>query len=335
MSKVLPSATPPKHKKCGIEKNVDDLLASADLALYDAKASGGRIYRVYVPTLRARANGRRELDSELRRACTNKEFVLHFQPQVRSSNGIVTGAEALLRWNHPERGILAPGAFIDALGESAVVMEAGRWILTNACKMAASWRAKGLPHIRMGVNLFPAQFRNGTLLQDVEQALFESGLPPEALELEITENIALGREDGTLSELKALRSRGIGIAFDDFGTGYASLSYLTLYPLTRIKIDRSFVQKIDENSASEETAIVRSIIVMGRNLGLEVIAEGVETLAQAEFLKMEGCQELQGFLFSKALPAKMFEKFLRLSPIDAGVGGIPISTVAEVARGRR
>jgi len=315
--------------------NVDDLLANADLALYDAKASGGRIYRLYVPTLRAQAKGRRELDSELRRACTNKEFVLYFQPQVRSSDGIVTGAEALLRWNHPERGILAPGAFMDALGESAVAMETGRWILTNACKMAASWRAKGLPHVRMGVNLFPAQFRNGTLLQDVEQALFESGLPPEALELEITENIALGREDGTLSALKALRSRGVGIAFDDFGTGYASLSYLTRYPLTRIKIDRSFVQKIDEKSASEDTAIVRSIIVMGRNLGLEVIAEGVETVAQADFLKMEGCHELQGFLFSKPLPAKKFEKFLRLSPIDAGVGGAPISTVAKVARVRR
>jgi diguanylate cyclase (GGDEF)-like protein/PAS domain S-box-containing protein len=297
--------------------NVDDLLANADLALYDAKASGGRTYRLYVPTLRARAKARRELDSALRRACTNKEFVLYFQPQVRSSDGIVTGAEALLRWNHPERGMLAPGAFIDALGESAVVMETGRWILTNACKMAASLRAKGLPHIRMGVNLFPAQFRNGTLLQDVEQALSDSGLPPEALELEITENIALGREDGTLSVLKALRSRGVGIAFDDFGTGYASLSYLTRYPLTRIKIDRSFVQKIDEKSPSEDTAIVRSIIVMGRNLGLEVIAEGVETTAQANYLRAEGCQEMQGYLFSKPVPSNMFEKLLMSSPADA------------------
>jgi diguanylate cyclase (GGDEF)-like protein/PAS domain S-box-containing protein len=297
--------------------NVDDLLANADLALYDAKASGGRIYRMYVPTLRARAKGRRELDSALRRACTNKEFVLYFQPQVRSSDGIVTGAEALLRWNHPEKGMLAPGAFIDALGESAVAMETGRWILTNACKMAASWRAKGLPHIRMGVNLFPAQFRNGTLLQEVEQALSDSGLPPEALELEITENIALGREDGTLSALKALRSRGVGIAFDDFGTGYASLSYLTRYPLTRIKIDRSFVQKIDEKSPSEDTAIVRSIIVMGRNLGLEVIAEGVETTAQENYLRAEGCHEMQGYLFSKPVPSNMFEMLLISSRTDA------------------
>jgi EAL domain-containing protein (putative c-di-GMP-specific phosphodiesterase class I) len=261
--------------------------------------------------LRARATHRRELDTELRRACANQEFVLYFQPQVRSSDGAVIGAEALLRWRHPDRGILAPGVFIDALCESAVAIETGRWILTTACKTAAAWRAKGLPPIRIGVNLFPAQFRNGSLLQDVEVALAESGLPPEALELEITENIALGREEGTLSPLKALRAKGIGIAFDDFGTGYASLSYLTRYPLTRIKIDRSFVQKIGTQSAGEDTAIVRSIIVMGRNLGLEVIAEGVETAAQAAFLKAEGCHELQGFLFSKPLPADVFEDFLK------------------------
>jgi diguanylate cyclase (GGDEF)-like protein/PAS domain S-box-containing protein len=291
--------------------SADDLLANADLALYDAKAAGGRLCRMYVPTLRARARHRRELDTELRRACANQEFVLYFQPQVRSSDGAVTGAEALLRWHHPERGILAPGAFIDALCESAVAIETSRWILKTACKTAAAWRAKGLPPVRMGVNLFPAQFRNGSLQQDVEHALSESGLPPEALELEITENIALGREEGTLSPLKALRAKGIGIAFDDFGTGYASLSYLTRYPLTRIKIDRSFVQKIGSQSAAVDTAIVRSIIVMGRNLGLEVIAEGVETTAQADFLRAEGCPELQGFLFSKPVPADAFERILQ------------------------
>ena len=225
----------------------------------------------------------------------------------------MVGAEALLRWQHPERGILAPGAFIDALCESAVATEAGRWILTSACKTAASWRAKGLPPVRIGVNLFPAQFRNGSLLQDVERALSESGLPSEALELEITENIALGREEGTLTPLKQLRSKGIGIAFDDFGTGYASLSYLTRYPLTRIKIDHSFIQKIGTQSPGEDTAIVRSIIVMGGNLGLEVIAEGVETAAQADFLTAHGCHELQGFLFSKPLPAAAFEDYLRQS----------------------
>lgn len=291
--------------------NVDDLLANAELGLFDAKSAGGRSLRLYVPTLRARAKHRRELDTELRRACANEEFVLHFQPQVRSSDGAVTGVEALLRWQHPQRGILMPGAFIDALCDSAVAVETGRWILTNACKVAASWRARDLPSIRIGVNLFPSQFRNGSLLQDVEQALSESGLPPEALELEITENVALGREEGTLSSLRALRAKGVGIAFDDFGTGYASLSYLTQYPLSRIKIDRTFVQKIAAESAAEDTAIVRSIIAMGRNLGLEVVAEGVETVAQAAFLSAEGCHELQGFLYSKPLPADTFEAYLR------------------------
>jgi diguanylate cyclase (GGDEF)-like protein/PAS domain S-box-containing protein len=293
--------------------SLDDLLSSADLALYDAKASGGRICRLFETPLRARAKHRRELDTELRRACANHEFVLYFQPQVRTNDGAIVGAEALLRWNHPQRGILAPGVFIDALAESAVAKEAGRWILTEACMVAASWRAKGLPPIRMGVNLFPAQFRNGNLLQDVEYALQKSGLPPEALELEITENIALGREEGTLAPLRELRARGIGIAFDDFGTGYASLSYLMRYPLTRIKIDRSFIQKIGSDCTVEDTAIVRSIIMMGRNLGLDVIAEGVETSMQAEFLKDQGCPELQGFLFSRPVSCEAFEKLVRAS----------------------
>ncbi|MEY9136328.1 diguanylate cyclase (GGDEF)-like protein/PAS domain S-box-containing protein [Bradyrhizobium diazoefficiens] len=296
--------------------NADDLLANADLALYHGKASGGRSCQLYVRTLRAGAQHRRELDIELRRAYTNQEFVLYFQPQVRASDGVITGAEALIRWQHPERGILAPAAFIDALCNSAVAVETGRWILATACKTAALWRAKGLLPIRMGVNLFPAQFRNGSLLQDVEQALAESGLPAEALELEITENIALGREEETLSALKALRARGVAIAFDDFGTGYASLSCLTRYPLTRIKIDRSFIQKIDAQSPLEDSAIVRSIIMMGSNLGLDVTAEGVETAAQADFLGAEGCSELQGFFFSRPLPADAFERYTGLEVLN-------------------
>lgn len=301
--------------------NVDELLGNGDLALYDAKASGGRSYRLFMPTLRAKASARRELDTELRRACANDEFALHFQPQLGASDATIVGAEALIRWHHPERGVLAPGAFIDALAESPVVLEVGRWILMTACKSAARWRAKGLPPLRMGVNLFPAQFRYGTLLDDVEHALSESGLPPEALELEITENIALGNDDAMLAPLKKLRAKGINIAFDDFGTGYASLSYLTRYPLTRIKIDRSFVQKITEQSSAEDTAIVRSIITMARNLKLQVTAEGVETFAQLTFLRSEGCHELQGFLLSKPLPADQFETFLAANASSAAKDG--------------
>ena len=291
--------------------DVEELMSNADLALYDAKAAGGNAYRLFVPVLRAQARARRELEAELRRACTNKEFELYFQPQVRAGDGAMVGAEALLRWRHPQRGILTPGVFIDALSESPVALEVGRWILQSACEQAAAWRAtSGLP-LRIGVNLFPAQFHGDALLKDIDEALSQSGLPADALEIEITENIALGQEDQTLETLRTMRAKGINIAFDDFGTGYASLSYLARYPLTRIKIDQSFVRKIAAGSKPEDTAIVRSIIVMAHNLGLQVIAEGVETAAQAAFLRAEKCEELQGYFYAKPLAASDFETFLR------------------------
>ncbi|MEX0954243.1 MAG: EAL domain-containing protein [Rhizobiaceae bacterium] len=290
--------------------SVDELVSNADLALYDAKAAGGSTYRLFVPQLRARAEARRTLDAELRRACAQGEFELHYQPQIRSSDNAVIGAEALLRWRHPERGLLAPDAFIESLAENAVAPQLGRWILKAACKAAAHWHSAEGGGPTIAVNLFPAQFRSGSLLEDVEEALAESGLPPEALELEITENIALDHDDSVLTPLVQLRAMGIGIAFDDFGTGYASLSYLTRYPLTRIKIDKSFVRNIDESSASEDTAIVRSIIAMAGNLGLKVTAEGVETAAQAAFLRAEGCHDLQGYLFSRPVPEAEFRRFL-------------------------
>ena len=292
-------------------RNVEDLISNADLALYDAKAAGGHTYRLFVPTLRAKAQSRRELDTELRRAFAEEEFVLYFQPQIRMSDGAVVGAEALLRWRHPARGILAPGAFIEALTESPVALEVGRWILKTACQSAAAWQTPGQQPICVGVNLFPAQFRDDTLLEDVDAALLQSGLPPDALELEITENIALGHDESMLAPLQTLRKKGIRIAFDDFGTGYASLSYLTRYPLTRLKIDQSFVRKITDAATPEDTAIVRSIIVMAHNLGLQVIAEGVETRGQAGFLRAEKCEEVQGYLYARPMPLDEFESFMR------------------------
>jgi diguanylate cyclase (GGDEF)-like protein/PAS domain S-box-containing protein len=289
--------------------SVDELLSNADLALYEAKAAGGRCYRLFMPVLRAKAEMRRELDIELRRACDQEEFVLYFQPQIRMSDGAITGAEALLRWRHPQRGIIGPGAFIEALADSPVVLEVGAWILETACRTAAALRAKG-HDIRMGVNLFPAQFQADRLQADVEGVLAKTGLPAAALEIEITENIALGHDEALLVPLRALRDRGVQLAFDDFGTGYASLSFLTRYPLTRLKIDQSFVRKIAERPAPEDTAIVRSIIMMAHNLGMEVIAEGVETAAQAAFLQAERCDEAQGFLYAKPLPLGEFEEFL-------------------------
>ena len=289
---------------------VDELVSNANLALYEAKAAGGRIYRFFVPQLRVRAEARRRLDAELRRACAQGEFELHYQPQIHAADSTIHSAEALLRWRHPERGVLAPGTFIDALADSAVAPEVGRWILRAACQAAARWRDSDGDGPNIAVNLFPAQFRTGTLVEDVEKALAEAGLPAEALELEITENIALDHDDSVLVPLVQLRAMGVSIAFDDFGTGYASVSYLTRYPLTRIKIDRSFVHKIAASPALEDTAIVRSIIAMAGNLGLAVTAEGVETAAQSAFLTSEGCQDLQGFLFSRPLPELDFVDFL-------------------------
>lgn len=296
--------------------NVEELISSADLALYDAKAAGGNVYRLFMPVLRAKAQARRELEAELRRACSNREFELYFQPQVRSDTGEVVGAEALLRWRHPVKGILAPGAFIEALSDSPVAIEVGRWILQSACETAAGWRSSGLFTGRIGVNLFPAQFHSEALLHDIEAALNASGLPATALEIEITEDIALGYEEATLEALRTLRAKGISLSFDDFGTGYASLSYLARYPLTRIKIDQSFVRNIAEGSRPEDTAIVRSIIVMAHNLGLAVIAEGVETAAQEAFLRAEKCEELQGYFFARPLSMEKFAEFLRADAKD-------------------
>jgi diguanylate cyclase (GGDEF)-like protein/PAS domain S-box-containing protein len=309
--------------------NAEDLIANADLALYEAKAQGGRTHHLFLPVLRARAQARRELDSELRRAFSEREFELFYQPQVRLVDGALVGAEALLRWRHPQRGILGPGAFIDALAHSPVVRDVGDWILRTACESSAAWRTRGLPPIRIGVNLFPAQFNHDALLNDIEDALMQTGLPPDGLELEITENIGLSDDDKVLARLTGLRKKGVHLAFDDFGTGYASLNYLTRYPLSRIKIDQSFVRKISDNA--QDAAIVRSIIVMAHNLGLGVVAEGVETPDQAAFLQAESCDEVQGYLYAKPLPLTEFEEFLRSSRMNPpGVRG-RVRIIAQIA----
>jgi diguanylate cyclase (GGDEF)-like protein/PAS domain S-box-containing protein len=287
---------------------VDELIANADLALYQAKSAGGHVCRFFMPVLRAQAQARRGLDIDLRRAFAQGEFELHFQPQIRLVDETVIGAEALLRWRHPERGILSPGAFVETLGLSTIAPGVGRWIINTACEKLAKWRSMGLPLARVAVNLFPSQTHDENLLKDVDNALRESGLPPEALELEITEHVAFDYQDST-GPLFKLHERGVRLAFDDFGTGYASLSYLTQFPVSRIKIDRSFVGKIADDG--EDAAVVRCIIGMAHNLGLEVVAEGVETAAQAALLRNEQCQEAQGFLYAKPLAAQEFEAYLR------------------------
>jgi diguanylate cyclase (GGDEF)-like protein/PAS domain S-box-containing protein len=286
----------------------DELIANADLALYQAKSEGGQTYRFFLPALRARAQARRGLGIELRRAYAENEFELYFQPQIRLADNAVVGAEALLRWRHPERGLIVPAAFIDALAESSIAPEVGRWIIRTACAQTAAWHGAGLTLNRMGVNLFPAQAHSQDLLQDVEDALRATGLRADSLELEITENAALNFEDSNTT-LRKVQALGVRLAFDDFGTGYASLNHLTRFPIWRIKIDRSFVNRI--TNSVEDAAIVRSLIAMAHNLGLRVVAEGVETEAQAAFLLKEQCEEAQGYLYAKPLPAAEFEAYLR------------------------
>jgi diguanylate cyclase (GGDEF)-like protein/PAS domain S-box-containing protein len=290
----------------------DELIANADLALYQAKSEGGQTYRFFLPALRARAQARRGLGVELRRAHAESQFELYYQPQIRLTDDAVVGAEALLRWRHPERGLIAPGAFIDALAECSIAPEVGRWIIATACRQTAAWHDAGLMLNRIGVNLFPRQAHAPELLQDVEDALRVTGLPADALELEITENVALNFEDSNTT-LRKVQAMGVRLAFDDFGTGYASLNHLTRFPIWRIKIDRSFVNRI--SNSVEDAAIVRSLIAMAHNLGLRVVAEGVETEAQAAFLLEENCEEAQGYLYAKPLPAAEFEAYLRARPL--------------------
>jgi diguanylate cyclase (GGDEF)-like protein/PAS domain S-box-containing protein len=281
-----------------------ELIGNADLALFHAKAHIKGHAAVFEPTLQSAARARRLYGNELYRAVEQGELLLHYQPQVRIEDGAVVGAEALIRWAHPTRGLLSPAEFLPVIENSALAIPVGEWILEEACAQAARWRNAGLKTFRMGVNLFGAQFRTGDLSQKVMDTLARHHLPAQALELEITENIALDNDEIVLPPLRALHDAGAGIAFDDFGTGYASLSLLKRYPLTRIKIDRSFVQQIVESR--QDDAVVRAILDIARNFDLEVIAEGVETLAQRDRLHLYGCKEAQGYFFGRPKPTNLF-----------------------------
>lgn len=292
------------------DKHADsrELVARADLAMQRAKHNGGRQIRHFEPNMRVEAHDRRRLDLELRRACSEGEFELHYQPQVCLTTGVPTGAEALLRWRHPQRGLLAPDQFIDALSMSSVGPAVGRWILERACEDAANWPTVNDRQMSIGVNLFPVQLNVERLPGEVDYALARSGLTAAHLELELTETIAL-RDDGVAAgALANLRARGIRVAYDDFGTGYASLSVLRRLPVDRVKIDRSFVRDVLANRG--DAAIVRSILLIARSFDLRVIAEGVETPAQEQLLRDLGCQEAQGFLYSPALPPREFRRWI-------------------------
>ena len=288
-------AAAPLHAQVPME-----LVRDADLALCKAKSSDRGHSAVFTSALHMEALARQRHTVELRRAVSDGEFALFYQPQIRLSDGALVGAEALIRWLHPQRGLLSPAAFLPALEQGPLAATVGLWILDEACAQAAHWRRNGQSNFRMGVNLFGLQFRVGDIASEVMSTLERHGLPPDALELEVTENIVVD-DDHVLRMLHLLREQGVGIAFDDFGTGYASLSQLKSYPLSRIKIDRSFIQGMLE--VERDLAVVRAILDLARSFGLDTIAEGVETATQRDSLRELGCDEAQGYLFSKPVPA--------------------------------
>lgn len=280
--------------------NTDALLASADLALYRAKDMGGGAISFFEPHLRTQVEMRRRLQGELRGAFETGEFELLYQPQVELAQGRIVGAEALLRWRHRDHGLLSPAQFLPVLDRMPLAAAVGEWVLRTALTQAAAWSRAGLA-LRMGVNLFAYQFRNNGLPELVATELARTGLPGRLVEIEVTETIAIKNVQSVAAALVALRQLGVGIALDDFGTGYASLSLLKELPVTRLKIDKSFLRDLDPGSC--DAAVVDAVLRMGEAFRLDVIAEGVETQAQEDWLRAAGCREVQGYLYGKPMTA--------------------------------
>jgi EAL domain-containing protein (putative c-di-GMP-specific phosphodiesterase class I) len=251
---------------------------------------------------------RLSLEGQLRKALELQQLEVYFQPQVDARSGRLVGAEALVRWRHPELGMVAPGDFIPLAEETGMIVDIGAWVLNEACIMSREWGEQGLPLERVAVNLSPLQFRHHDLVTTICSALLDSGLDPSLLELEITESAVMHDVDKAADILRYFREMGVKVAIDDFGTGYSSLSLLKKFPITLLKIDRAFIHGTDQHE--DDRAIVTAIIAMGHQLGLKVLAEGVESEAQRTFLRESGCDELQGYLFSRPLPPAQFHEYL-------------------------
>jgi diguanylate cyclase (GGDEF)-like protein len=288
----------------------DQLLKLADMALYRAKAEGRGTYRFFEPEMDARMQARRVLELGLRRAISKSEFEVYYQPLVNLESEQISGFEALIRWNDPERGIISPADFIPLAEDTALIVPIGEWVLRKACGEAAKWPS----HVSVAVNLSPVQFKRGNVTQTVMSALAQSGLSADRLQLEITESVLLLNNESTLNTLHQLRAIGVRISMDDFGTGYSSLSYLRSFPFDKIKIDRSYVHDLSSNKDS--VAIIRAITGLANSLGMITTGEGVETREELEFLKSEGCTEAQGFYFSKARPAEEVRTLLAQQAVN-------------------
>ncbi|HGE2160197.1 TPA: cyclic di-GMP receptor MorA, partial [Pseudomonas aeruginosa] len=280
------------------------LMKNADTAMYHAKEMGKNNFQFYQAEMNARALERLELESDLRRALELGEFVLHYQPQFTGDGRRLTGAEALLRWQHPRRGLVPPSEFIPVLEEIGLVAQVGDWLLAEACKQLRSWHKAKVRVPKVSVNLSARQFADGQLGERIAAILYETGIPPACLELELTESILMSDVAEAMQILSGLKRLGLAIAVDDFGTGYSSLNYLKQFPIDVLKIDRSFVDGLPHGE--QDAQIARAIIAMAHSLNLMVIAEGVESQAQLDFLREHGCDEVQGYLFGRPMPAEQF-----------------------------
>jgi len=286
------------------------LMRNADLAMYQAKEKGRGNYQFFEKGMNVRAVERQSIEGDLRCALERDEFVMHYQPKIDLKSGEITGVEALIRWQHPERGIVGPLQFISVAEDCGLMLPIGKWVLRESCRQAKAWQDAGLPPIEMAVNVSSIEFRNDEFLEGVSTILNETGLEPRFLELELTESVLMQHAEFSVPVLQKLKALGVGLAIDDFGTGYSSLSYLRQFPIDTLKVDQSFIHEI--NADTDEATIISAVINMGCRMKHRVIAEGVETAEQLAFLRAHGCDEGQGYYFGRPMPATETAKLLEL-----------------------
>ena len=298
---------------------LEDLVKNADVAMYHAKENGRNTCRLYSPTMNSEAMGRMRLDQQLRRAVDAGQFAMVYQPIVNTVTGTVVGAEALVRWNHPERGLLSPGEFISLTEESGLIVRLGEWILRTVCAQGKVWADQGLGSLPLSVNLSGRQLQRPDIVDLIRAILEETKLPPQSLVLELTESVLMQPDSPVATSIQALATLGVQFAIDDFGTGYSSLSYLKHFPVDTLKIDRSFIT--DVLTDPDDAAITSAVIALGKALGIAVVAEGVETEEQAAYLAQSGCQLIQGYFVGQPMPPEEFAAFFPLlgSRLQAGM----------------
>jgi predicted signal transduction protein with EAL and GGDEF domain len=301
---------------------IGDLLKNADVAMYHAKARGRSNFQFFTEQMQVAAARRLSIESDLRSALTLRQFVLHYQPQLDLRNGRLSGVEALVRWQHPQRGLVPPMQFIPIAEETGLIVPLGEWVLHEACRQLAAWRADGIDGIAMSVNLSASQFLDPGLPDRIRSILDEFDLDAGSLALEVTESMSMQSPATTIAMMQVLTDHGLSLSIDDFGTGYSSLAYLKLFPISTLKIDRSFVKdiEIDPNDAD----ICDVTVLLAHKLGLDVVAEGVETAAQLKYLHSIGCEKIQGYLLSKPLDAAAAGEFIRNRPPLTELGTIEL-----------